>query len=95
MRSFACAVALILLSSCTVSSTPGTCQNPVVAACTDQATIYAADLAKAAAQRGTTPDEITTEFMNACEGQLQSDLDQTAAAISLIIADGGAQVSKH
>ena len=93
MRSIACAVALLLLNSCTVS-TSGACQNPVVSACSEKASEIADGLAKAAAESGKTSDEITTEFMNACEGQLQSDLDQTANAIAMITADGGIQTHR-
>jgi hypothetical protein len=88
MRSVACMTVLFLLNSCTVS-TSGTCQNPVVSACSDKAAKIADGLAKAAAQNGKTPDEMTSEFLSACEGQLQSDLDQTANDLLLITEDGG------
>ena len=94
MRSIACAVVLLLLNSCTVS-TSGACQNPVVSACSDKAAEIADGLAKAAAQRGKTTDEMTSEFIAACETQMQNDLDQAANALALITADGGVQLSNH
>jgi hypothetical protein len=59
-------------------------------ACSAKAQEVSAELDKIASQRGTTSAEMTTEFMNACEGQLQSDLDQTLANLQTIAAaDGG------
>lgn len=80
-----------LLTSCT-QGTSGSCQNPVHDACTEKAAQVAPELAKIAAQQQRTPDEMSAEYVNACEGQLQSDLDQTLAdlqAISISNADAG------
>jgi len=77
-----------LLGSCT--ATVGACQDPVLDACSAKAQDVSAELSKIAAQRHVSPDEITTEFMGACEGQLQSDLDQVLGALQSIAAtDGG------
>jgi hypothetical protein len=84
---------LALFTCCVVGCTTGpagtACQTPVQDACSAKAQEVSAELAKIASQRGTTSAEMTTEFMNACEGQLQSDLDQTLANLQTIAADGG------
>lgn len=80
-------IALILLTGCTTSPS-GPCQNPVHDACTEKASEVSAELAKIAAERQTTSAQMTEEFVNACEGQVQADLDQTLSALQAI-ADGG------
>lgn len=82
---------VVLLSSCVAAPGGGTCLNPVADACTAKAQAGAAVLAHIAAQQKKTPDEMTIEFMNACEGQLQNDLDETLIDLQAISADGGAQ----
>lgn len=80
---------MFLLSAC--NTTAGTtCQNPVQDACSTKAKDASSELAKIASQRHVTLDEMTTEFMNACEGQLQGDLDQVLTALqNIAAADGG------
>jgi len=82
-------IVVALLSSCVAAPGGGACLNPVADACTAKAQEGAAALAHIAAQQKKTPDEMTTEFMNACEGQLQNDLDQTLADLQAISVDGG------
>jgi hypothetical protein len=60
----------------------------VQSACAAQAVQVSAELAKIAAQQNETPAQATTEYVNACEGQLQSDLDQTLIDLETIV-DGG------
>jgi hypothetical protein len=76
-------VSVLLLTACTTSGS-ATCQNPVHDACTAKATEVAAELTKIAVEQNKTPAEMTTEFVNACEGQLESDLDQTLANLEAI-----------
>jgi hypothetical protein len=79
----------IALVSCTVTS--GTlCQNPVHDACSMKAQQVSAELAKVAAEQHQSAQEMTNEFIGACEGQLQADLDQTLPALENIV-DAGAQ----
>lgn len=80
-------LAAVLAASCTTSVS--TCPNPVHDACTAKAAEVAAELAKLAALRGVTPAEMTTEYVNACTEQVQSDINQTLADLEKII-DGGA-----
>ena len=81
-------VALTLASCSTTSG--GTCANPVQSACESQAQAYAATLAKIAAKKNEPVSQMSAEFVNACEGALQNDLDQTLTDLE-IIADGGSQ----
>jgi len=79
---------LLLLFACTAAPV-ASCTAPLNAACEQKAADSTAVLQKIAAERGTTEDTIANEFVNACEGQLQSDLDQTLSDLEAI-ADGGA-----
>ena len=79
---------IFLVTACATSAA-GTCQNPVHDACSAKASEVSAELAKIAAQQNKTTDEMTVEFVGACEGQLQSDLDQTLANLEAI-ADASA-----
>jgi len=89
MRTLVVVFASFLVSSC-ASGAAGTCQTPVADACTEKAQEAASTLVQIAAQQGKTADEMTTEFVNACEGQLQNDLDQTLTDLQAI-ADAGTQ----
>jgi outer membrane murein-binding lipoprotein Lpp len=76
-------VAFLVAVACTAGGS-GTCQNPVHDACSAKASDVSSELAKIAAEQQKTPAEMTTEFVNACEGQLESDLDQTLANLQAI-----------
>ena len=82
----------LLLVSCAPST--GACQNPVHDACTEKAAQVAPELAKIAAQQQKTPDEMSAEYVNACEGQLQSDLDQTLVDLQAISNQDAGTLSK-
>ena len=84
---------LAWLVSCTTGPS-GACQNPVLDACSQKAQEVSAELSQIAAQQNLTPEEITNEFVNACEGQLQADLDQTLAALQAIVDAGAIDTSK-
>ena len=71
-----------------VSCAPSAYRNPVQVACVDQAVQVSTELAKIAAEQNETSAQATAEYVNACEGQLQHDLDQTLIDLE-IIADGG------
>jgi len=72
-----------LLVSC--ASTPHDCVRDV---CAEKAAQISAELAQAAAQQHVTPEEMKNEFIGVCQGQIQTDLDQTLPAI-LAVLDAG------
>ena len=71
----------LLLASC---STGAARQSPVHDACSQKAQEISVELARIAAQRQRAASEMATEFMMACEEQLQSDLDQTLVNLEAI-----------
>lgn len=89
MRPLLSAISLVLLVSCTVTS-GGSCQNPVHDACSAKAQEVSGALAKIATEQHQTTEEMTNEFLGACEGQLQADLDQILPALETIV-DAGVQ----
>ena len=77
-----------LVASCSPAS--GMCKTPINDACAQKAqdVAVAAELARQAAKRGATPDDVTSEYIVACEAQLQYDLDQTLVNLEAL-ADAG------
>ena len=93
--SLVCVAAPIVagLAFACAATTNAACSNPIQDACTAKAQAALRSSPKIAAEHGVTTDEMSTEFVTACVGQLQNDLDQTLAALDTIV-DAGAQAKK-
>jgi len=82
-------LSVAFLTGC-VATSSGTCPNPVHDACSAKAAEMSVELSKIADQQHSSLDQMTTEFVGACEGQLNQDLDQVLPALRTI-ADAGTQ----
>lgn len=83
----------VLCVGCTTGPSGGGCQTPLQDACSQKAQDANVELSRIAAQQGMSQSEITTEFMNACETQLQHDLDEVLTDLQTISNDAGTTVT--